>query len=648
MESISSFASTSLGYVASAHLQPLYVVKIGSSSLKRQQVFADIAAIASRGCRLLVVAGGADGIAEHYRMLRRPMPMLRLSEGREVRYANVDEMPHIVRAYNAIILPRTVEGLRSHGLRVYATTCFQSRLVTARQIPPLRATIRGRSMIVRDHLAGNICAVDVESVNAMLNAFQAVVISPPVSDLEGLGALNVDADVLAAEMANHLEADHLRLVTSTRGVLPDLSSPDVAATDLGPGEGYRYACGRMRQKVRAAELALEGPSDVAICGPHSLSVATRFWRIAHPQPDVELLARAVEISSVSTDEHELAQYLYDWASRSGLSAQIDTVGNLIVTKGAGPFRLLMMGHLDTVPHRWPPSWDNGCVHGRGSVDAKGSLVAFLNALAMIEVPEGMQVQVVGAVEEENTSEGAFKFACNTRPPDAVIIGEPSGAHALTVAYHGLVKLQLTTVGRAGHTAGQGVTTAADALVEAIMTVRQTVAQMSPRSLTATLGTEARNRFDRQQGAAIVDVRIAPGTTPESVISAVEASLPDGVNLKVLRATPPVTTARSCGLVRAFSRAFRGAGISPRFLAKKGSSDMNTLASRWSAEIPMVAYGPGDSSLDHTSAECLDAQEFLDSVAVVTQAVRLWLDSVTDLTKPTIESDNVITNSGGSD
>jgi len=76
--------------------------------------------------------------------------------------------------------------------------------------------------------------------------------------------------------------------------------------------------------------------------------------------------------------------------------------------------------------------------------------------------------------------------------------------------------------------------------------------------------------------------------------------------------------------------------------------MNTLASRWSAEIPMVAYGPGDSSLDHTSAECLDAQEFLDSVAVVTQAVRLWLDSVTDLTKPTIESDNVITNSGGSD
>jgi LysW-gamma-L-lysine carboxypeptidase len=43
--------------------------------------------------------------------------------------------------------------------------------------------------------------------------------------------------------------------------------------------------------------------------------------------------------------------------------------------------------------------------------------------------------------------------------------------------------------------------------------------------------------------------------------------------------------------------------------------MNLYATAW--DCPMVTYGPGDSSLDHTPTERLSLDEFDRSIAVVT-------------------------------
>lgn len=96
----------------------------------------------------------------------------------------------------------------------------------------------------------------------------------------------MDADVLAAALARALDADHLRLVTGTAGLLTDPADPASTLRHAHPGEAARYAGGRMRQKVRAAELALDGTGDVAITGPHTLAEPTgwtRFWREAPPR-----------------------------------------------------------------------------------------------------------------------------------------------------------------------------------------------------------------------------------------------------------------------------------------------------------------------------------------------------------------------------
>jgi acetylornithine deacetylase len=329
----------------------------------------------------------------------------------------------------------------------------------------------------------------------------------------------------------------------------------------------------------------------------------------------------VEISSVSADERELAEFLQDWCTEHGVRATIDAAGNLVATRGSGPGRLLMLGHLDTVPHRWPVRWDGLTLTGRGCVDAKASLVVFLQTLAEMDVPPWAQVRVVGAVQEEVTSSGAF-FVRDHYRADAVIVGEPSGAHALTIGYYGLLKMRLRISERVGHTAGNGVVTAADQMVRVLGSIREEITRSGPQALVAVLGIHAANGGQMQEGEAIVDVRIPEGLAVGDLVRHIRR-VAGPAQVEVLRATPGTVTSRTSPLVRAFSRAFRAAGVTPRFLAKKGSSDMNTLATSWQG-VPMVAYGPGDAALDHTPDERIDAGEFRRAAAVLSSAVGNWM------------------------
>ncbi|MFH8727962.1 M20/M25/M40 family metallo-hydrolase [Streptomyces termitum] len=613
-----------LGEVASSREAALYVVKLGSATLLHDQVFDELLELSRRGARLLVIAGGAAGIAEHYRRTGREIRTLTSRNGDEIRYCPPEEMRHIVAAYEEVTLPLVEEELTRRGLSVFAAVARTGALVKATANGPMRVLEDGRTRLVRDHRAGTVSSVDVPRLSGLLATFDVVCLSPPVADADGGTPLNVDADVLAAEAALALDADHLRLVTGTAGLLTDPADPTSSLRHLTEGEGRRYAKGRMRQKVRAAEIALKGTSDTAITGPHTLSAAhaTWFWRAPAPAPDLDLLSRTVELSSVSRDEHEIAGFLARWCADHGIKAEIDAAHNLVATKGAGPRRLLMLGHLDTVPHRWRARWDGDVLSGRGSVDAKGSLVAFLQTLAEVDPPEGVEITVVGAVEEEITGAGAFHVRDSRPVADAVIVGEPSGAEALTLGYYGLVKVRYSVREATGHTAGEGVRTAGDRMVDTLAGLPAAVARLHPDALTAVLGVRALNQGDAQAGEAVVDVRVPPGLDVDATVAALRELAADPVRFEVLRATPGVATRRTSPLVKAFQRAFRTEEVTPRYLMKKGSSDMNTLATTW-RDVPMVAYGPGDAKLDHTPDEHLHADEFRRAQRLLTAAVREW-------------------------
>jgi LysW-gamma-L-lysine carboxypeptidase len=82
--------------------------------------------------------------------------------------------------------------------------------------------------------------------------------------------------------------------------------------------------------------------------------------------------------------------------------------------------------------------------------------------------------------------------------------------------------------------------------------------------------------------------------------------------------PPFRAEKNTPVVRALLRAIRAAGGRPRFKLKTGTSDMNVVGPAWGC--PIVAYGPGDSSLDHTPHECIRLDEFRRAVDVLTEAL----------------------------
>jgi LysW-gamma-L-lysine carboxypeptidase len=81
--------------------------------------------------------------------------------------------------------------------------------------------------------------------------------------------------------------------------------------------------------------------------------------------------------------------------------------------------------------------------------------------------------------------------------------------------------------------------------------------------------------------------------------------------------------RSNSLVRSFLAGLRSVDASEKlgFVLKTGTSDMNVVAPIW--KCPIVAYGPGDSALDHTPNEHLELDEYWKAVNVLEQTLRMY-------------------------
>jgi LysW-gamma-L-lysine carboxypeptidase len=311
----------------------------------------------------------------------------------------------------------------------------------------------------------------------------------------------------------------------------------------------------------------------------------------------------------------------------------DPAGNAVGVIGNGEKQIVLLGHIDTVPGEITVRVEANTLYGRGSVDAKGPLAAFVDAVARCGARPDWQFVVIGCVEEERDSDGA-RYAIEHYCPDFAIIGEPSGWERLTLGYKGCAWSELSLKQTLTHSASQSqsVCETAFQLWEAVHDWVKEFNTGKGRSfdkVTLNLrgfasGYDGFREWARLRVGARLPVGLLPAEWYRQINQIVEQIAHDrkaAQGLEIDAAPTGYSIAAYLGeknnaLVRAFLDGIRSTQGKPGFLVKSGTADMNIVAPVWGC--PAVAYGPGDSSLDHTPNEHLPFSEYSQSVEVLYQ------------------------------
>jgi len=366
---------------------------------------------------------------------------------------------------------------------------------------------------------------------------------------------------------------------------------------------------------------------------------------------IELLRGLVAAPSISHEEAAASAWLVEQMTALGYDrTYVDAAGNAVGELGAEDAGrvIVLLGHIDTVPGDIPvrilDEGDGPVLYGRGSVDAKGPLAAFTSAVARLDGDwarrNDVRFVVVGAVEEEAaTSKGArfigARFDGVGEPiPSACIIGEPSNWRRVTLGYKGRVLVEMDAGQPMAHTAGPdaGVATVAVSFWNWLETYAQAFNHERTRPFDQLLPSlrSLETWTDEQMHdhvRALAGIRLPLDFEIDAFRAALDRwamSVTDGTAISVELTTrgyePAWRSDRNNGLVRSFLAAIRTAAsdVRPGFVVKTGTSDMNVVGPLW--RCPILAYGPGDSALDHTPNEHISLAEYTRAIQVLEAAL----------------------------
>ncbi len=259
---------------------------------------------------------------------------------------------------------------------------------------------------------------------------------------------------------------------------------------------------------------------------------------------VALCSRLIQAKSYSGEEREVVEVIKEEMNRLGYDeVTVDAYGNVIGCirgKRPGP-RILLDGHIDTVPVQEPERWsydpfggevreDRVC--GRGTSDMKGAVAAMICAAAAYADNCNRDfagaLYVAGVVYEELYEGVSARKISEFVQPDYVIIGEASNLN-LKIGQRGRAEIVLETIGKPAHSANpeKGVN-AVKKMMKLLAALEDYVPEEQPE-----LGKGIMELTDiisaPYPGASVVperciatlDRRLLVGDTPESVLKPIQ-------------------------------------------------------------------------------------------------------------------------------
>ena len=350
---------------------------------------------------------------------------------------------------------------------------------------------------------------------------------------------------------------------------------------------------------------------------------------------IELLKNSLEIYSPSRSETKIANFLKDVCLDLGFEqANIDSVGNIVATKGTGDPIILLCGHMDTVPGVVPVRLDGNYIYGRGASDAKAPLIAMLLAAADFPKQNGTII-FAGVVDEEGNATGIKNLVKDKNlNPHYAIFGEPSGIDNITISYKGRLEIRLLCdVLNSAHASAPWISLNA---IEEIYTIwndlKKTLDSSSygmikhkadsiSYSVTEINGGLSHN-VTPQKCRMTIDIRIPTHSSCDDILKIIDnyiSEIKKDKNSLIIKysvedKTEPFRANTSSPLIRSLVLSILDIRKKrPLLLKKIGTGDMNILGNV--LNIPVVTYGPGDPHSSHTENERIFIKDYLTGIEV---------------------------------
>jgi succinyl-diaminopimelate desuccinylase len=339
---------------------------------------------------------------------------------------------------------------------------------------------------------------------------------------------------------------------------------------------------------------------------------------------VELTAALVDIPSVSGDEAEIALAVENALRAQAPYLEVARSGNAVLARSSlgRPSRVIMAGHLDTVPvnDNLPLRRTEGVLHGLGTVDMKSGDAVMLHLAATLPAPRHDVTFVFYDCEEVEASRNGLGRVERELPEwlhgDLAIVCEPSNA-VVEAGCQGTMRIELRTTGRRAHTARAWMGANA---IHALGDALSVLADYEPRTVDID-GCQYREGLQAvrvaggvsgnvvpDEAVLTVNHRFAPDRSPtdaEAHLREVFKGYDVTVTDSAAGALPGLTAPAAAELVTA-------AGGTP--VAKLGWTDVARFAA---LGLPAVNFGPGDPTLCHTQEENVPTADITRCAEVLT-------------------------------
>ncbi|MEO8608358.1 MAG: [LysW]-aminoadipate kinase [Chloroflexota bacterium] len=265
------------------------VLKLGGGAgVDQAAVLQNLAARILSGERWVLVHGASDAANRLAEEVGYPAQTLVTAGGHTSRYTDARTI-EIFSAAAASVNQQITAQLAALGIN--AIGLAGPNIIQARRKTAIRAIRDGRQIIVRDDHTGTITGINTAVLNTLLDAGITPIIAP-VAMGEAFERLNVDGDLIAANITRELSADTLIILSNVPGLLRDIQDPTTVVPQFPLQQISTYeplAAGRMKKKLLAAQQAnaarviladsrLESPINAALNGGGTHIVRDAAWQ----------------------------------------------------------------------------------------------------------------------------------------------------------------------------------------------------------------------------------------------------------------------------------------------------------------------------------------------------------------------------------